>query len=114
MAATLFFTLAQVGNTRVLAFYSSDAELVRKAWEYLSIASIAFFFTSLTNAFSFMYRCIQKTVVPMAIGIGVNVLNAVLNYLLIFGKFGFPCLGVKGAAYATVLSRYVELAATYL
>ena len=111
VAATLFFTLAQVGNTRVLAFYSSDTELVRKAWEYLSIASIAFFFTSLTNAFSFMYRCIQKTTVPMAIGIGVNVVNAGLNYLLIFGKLGLPEMGARGAALATVISTGLGLVA---
>ena len=104
VAATLFFTLAQAGNTRLLAFYSKDAVLVEQAWEYLSICSISFFFMCLTNAFSFMYRCIQKTVVPMAIGMGVNLMNAGLNYLLIFGKLGMPELGVRGAAIATVIA----------
>lgn len=104
VAATLFFTLAQVGNTRVLSFYSKDAVLVEQAWEYLSVCSISFFFMCITNAFSFVYRCIQKTVVPMAIGIGVNVMNAGLNYLLIFGKLGFPELGARGAAIATVIA----------
>lgn len=104
VAAVLFFTLAQLGNTRVLAFYSDDAVLVSQAWEYLSICSISFFFMCITNAFTFVYRCIQKTVVPMAIGIGVNVLNAVLNYLLIFGKLGLPAMGIRGAAIATVIA----------
>lgn len=104
VAAVLFFTLAQLGNTRVLAFYSDDAVLVSQAWEYLSVCSISFFFMCITNAFTFMYRCIQKTVVPMAIGIGVNVLNAVLNYLLIFGKLGLPAMGIRGAAIATVIA----------
>ena len=104
VAAVLFFTLAQLGNTRVLAFYSDDAVLVSQAWEYLSVCSISFFFMCITNAFTFVYRCIQKTVVPMAIGIGVNVLNAVLNYLLIFGKLGLPAMGIRGAAIATVIA----------
>ena len=104
VAATLFFTLAQVGNTRLLSFYSQDTVLVSQAWEYLSICSISFFFMCLTNAFSFMYRCIQKTVVPMVIGIGVNLMNAGLNYLLIFGKLGMPELGARGAAIATVIA----------
>ena len=104
VAATLFFTLAQVGNTRILSFYSQDAVLVSQAWEYLSICSISFFFMCITNAFSFIYRCIQKTVVPMAIGIGVNLMNAGLNYLLIFGKLGMPELGARGAAIATVIA----------
>ena len=111
VAATLFFALAQAGNTRILSFYSKDAVLVSQAWEYLSICSFSFFFMCITNAFSFMYRCIQKTVVPMAIGIGVNVMNAGLNYLLIFGKLGLPAMGARGAALATVIATACGTAA---
>ena len=51
-----------------------------------------------------------ETVVPMRAGITAVLVNLVLNYLLIFGKFGFPELGVVGAAIATVISRYVQAA----
>lgn len=51
-----------------------------------------------------------KTVLPMVAGIISITINLLFNYLLIFGKFGFPKLGVQGAAIATVLSRYVEVA----
>ncbi len=50
-----------------------------------------------------------ETVVPMRSGLIAVCVNLVFNYLLIYGKFGFPVLGVKGAAIATVLSRFVEL-----
>lgn len=50
-----------------------------------------------------------KTLLPMVAGIISISINLVFNYLLIFGKFGFPKLGVTGAAIATVLSRYVEM-----
>jgi putative MATE family efflux protein len=49
-----------------------------------------------------------ETVVPMKAGLAAVAVNLVFNYLLIYGKFGFPELGVAGAAVATVLSRYVE------
>ncbi len=49
-----------------------------------------------------------ETVVPMKAGIAAVLVNLVFNYLLIYGKFGFPELGAAGAAAATVLSRYVE------
>ncbi|MBE6971222.1 MAG: MATE family efflux transporter [Ruminococcaceae bacterium] len=111
IAATLFFIMAQLGNTRLLSFYSKDAVLVAQAWEYLAVGSIAFFFTSLTNAFAFIYRCIQKTMVPMLIGFGVNITNAVLNYGMIFGKLGFPAMGARGAATATVIATGLGLAA---
>lgn len=51
-----------------------------------------------------------ETMMPMRAGIVAVVVNLVFNYLLIFGKFGFPKMGVVGAAIATVLSRYVQMA----
>ncbi len=47
---------------------------------------------------------------PMKAGVTAVLVNLVFNYLLIYGKFGFPELGVRGAAIATVISRYVEVA----
>lgn len=51
-----------------------------------------------------------QTVVPMVAGIAAVLTNLALNYVLIFGHFGAPAMGVRGAAIATVVSRYVELA----
>lgn len=50
-----------------------------------------------------------ETRVPMVAGAVAVLVNLALNYLLIFGKFGFPELGVVGAAIATVISRYVQM-----
>ena len=54
-------------------------------------------------------REVGETRVPMIASISAILINLVFNYLLIFGKFGFPKLGVTGAAIATVLSRYIEM-----
>ncbi|MCI8405202.1 MAG: MATE family efflux transporter [Clostridia bacterium] len=50
-----------------------------------------------------------ETLVPMKAGIAAVAVNLTFNYILIYGKFGFPVMGVAGAAIATVLSRYVEM-----
>ncbi len=50
-----------------------------------------------------------ETKVPMIAGVVAVLVNLTLNYLLIFGKFGFPELGVVGAAIATAISRYVQM-----
>ncbi len=72
------------------------------------------FFQMLPNVFVQAYattlRETGETKLPMYAGIAAVVTNFVLNYILIFGKFGAPALGVRGAAIATVVSRFVELA----
>ena len=65
---------------------------------------------ALSNTYSGTLRETGQTVVPMAAGIAAVFVNLILNYILIFGHFGAPAMGVEGAALATVISRYAELA----
>ena len=65
---------------------------------------------ALANAYSGTLRECGQTSVPMVAGVIAVLVNLCLNYVLIFGKFGAPIMGVRGAALATVISRYVELA----
>ncbi len=65
---------------------------------------------AISNAYSSTLRETGQTLVPMVGGISAVLVNLVLNYVLIFGNFGAPQMGVRGAALATVISRYVELA----
>ena len=65
---------------------------------------------ALTNAYAGTLREIGETKIPMLAGITAVLVNLAGNYILIFGHFGAPALGVVGAAVATVISRYVELA----
>ena len=64
---------------------------------------------ALCNAYAGTLRETGQTVVPMLAGIAAVLVNLILNYVLIFGHFGAPQMGVRGAALATVISRYVEL-----
>ena len=64
---------------------------------------------AISNAYASTLRETGQTTVPMAAGITAVFVNLLLNYVLIFGKFGAPAMGVQGAALATVISRYVEL-----
>lgn len=64
---------------------------------------------ALSQVYSGTLRETGETIVPMIAGVAAVFVNLIFNYLLIYGSFGFPKLGVEGAAIATVLSRYVEL-----
>lgn len=79
------------------------------AKEYLFIMLIGLIPASLVQAYSSTLRETGKPKVPMYAGIVAVLVNLTLNYILIFGNFGAPRLGVNGAAIATVISRFVEL-----
>lgn len=79
------------------------------AWTYLCIMLVGLLPFSVAQLYGTTLREVNQTV-PAMVGSSVAVgLNILLNYLLIFGKFGFPALGVTGAALATVLSRFAEM-----
>ncbi len=78
--------------------------------DYLRIMLIGLIPFGIANAYSSTLRETYHGMVPMFAGTAAVVVNLVFNYILIFGKFGAPALGVNGAAIATVISRYVELA----
>ena len=64
---------------------------------------------AMTNVYAGTLRETGETRVPMVAGISAVFVNLLFNWVLIFGHFGFPALGVRGAALATVISRLVEL-----
>lgn len=78
--------------------------------DYLHVMLWGFVPFALANAYSSTLRETGETMVPMVGGITAVLVNLGLNYVLIFGHFGAPEMGVAGAALATVISRYVELA----
>ena len=77
--------------------------------DYLSVILFMLPAVYIGMVYSSTLRECGETVVPMISGVIAVLANLVLDYLLIFGKFGLPALGVLGAAVATVISRYLEM-----
>lgn len=77
---------------------------------YLDLMLLGLPAFALLQVYASTLRQCGKTVVPMKAGVLAVFVNLLFNYLLIYGKFGFPELGVAGAALATVIARYVEAA----
>lgn len=92
---------------------SEEGDLVKTlnfGLDYLKIMLMGLPLYAVSQCYASSLKETGETFIPM-IGSGTAVLvNLAFNYILIFGKFGFPVMGVKGAAIATVLSRVVELA----
>lgn len=77
---------------------------------YLSYIIIGLIPFALSQVYASTLRETGETVVPMIASVASIATNFIFNALLIFGLFGFPALGVVGAAIATAISRFVELA----
>lgn len=89
---------------------TGDLALAMKlAKDYLGVMLAGLLPFALSQVYASTLRETKNTVLPMLTSIVAVLVNFVFNYILIFGKLGAPALGVKGAALATVMSRFVEL-----
>lgn len=93
----------------VMAIFIKEPEVIKLGSDYLRIVSLSYIATTIAFAYSVALRSTGRPNVPMVVSAISFVTNTVFNYLLIFGKFGFPQLGVKGAAWGTVIARFVEV-----
>ena len=89
--------------------FTNEVEVVKLGVDYLRVVSLSYLITAISLAYSIALRSTGRPKVPMKIAAISFVTNTVFNYILIFGKLGFPALGVKGAALGTLLSRIIEI-----
>ena len=93
----------------ILRLMGLGPELMQDGMDYMRIVGAFAFFQALSLTLSASLRSANKAVYPMLVTVVVNVLNIIGNYSLIFGRFGFPELGVEGAAISTAFSRGVSM-----
>ena len=96
--------------THIISLFTPEANVIAEGALYLRIVCFSYMFFCLTQALIASMRSIEVAWVGMMVsGISLAV-NVTLNYVLIFGKLGFPEMGVAGAAIATLISRIAEAA----
>lgn len=101
------FIFTILGKTLISAF-SENPDTIGLGQDYLRIVRFSIFPWALTVAISNTFREIGITKQLLYISFIAIITNTILNYLFIFGNFGFPKLGVEGAGIATLISRFVE------
>lgn len=108
-AAAFLFSIGAVCFPSVLMnFYSKDSAVIAIGNEYLRYVGLSYVFIALSFPFQFALRSTNHVMLPTVTTAIAFVLNAILNYLFIFGFSVIPAMGVKGAAIATVISRVIE------
>ena len=94
---------------QVLFLLSDETAIVQAGAEYLRIMGFSYVIFAATNLLVALMRSVESVRIGFAVSLVALVVNIFLNYCLIFGNLGFPQLGVKGAAYATITARIAEL-----
>ena len=111
LACVLFSMIALGFPAQALGVYTKDPAVIALGQDYLSMVGLSYLATTITACYTATLRSTGRIRVPVAIGIATLCLNTGLNFLLIFGSFGFPRMGVHGAALATTIARAIECVA---
>ncbi len=111
MGLALFFGLATLLFPEyIMTFLSGDPEVIKEGAVYLKWMSLGYILSGITLSVSYILKNLEFARITLYGSLIALVFNVIGDYALIFGKFGFPAMGVKGAAIATVLSRVIEAA----
>lgn len=102
----LFLLLGFFAPRFVVGLFNKDAEVVKTGSAYLKIACFSYPGTVLGAILGAVLRSVEDVKLPVYSALFTTILNAILDYCLIFGVFGFPAMGVQGAGLATCISAW--------
>lgn len=92
----------------VLRIFSDNEEAIGEGIKYLRIMAFSYIFFCVTNVLMASMRCVEVVRIALIVSLTTLLVDVGLNYVLIFGKLGFPAMGIQGAAVATLIARVVE------
>ena len=98
----------------ILGILSDESEIVLMGAEYIKIMAFSYVIFAVTQILIALMRSVEAVRIGFYTSVLALIFNVSLNYCLIFGHFGFPEMGVKGAAIATLISRVAELVASLI
>lgn len=105
----LFCILALTCSKHIIRFIINDEFIIKNGSDYLKIACFSYLPLGLSFPISNAMRSTGDTKSPLFVSMCSVIMNIFFDYCLIFGHFGFKAMGVKGAAIATVIVRFIEM-----
>jgi putative MATE family efflux protein len=108
IVSIVFMAAGFINPQQIISLFNKDSTVIDLGGKYLFIVLFSYIFTALTYIYSFSLRSIGNSISPLIVNIAALLCNVFFNYVLIFGKFGAPALGVEGAAIATLIARVIE------
>lgn len=110
----IFATLVYFSASSVLSLMKIDSSILMEASSYLKIVGISMVFQALIMTFTAFLRANAHMKESMILTLVMNIVNVILNYTFIFGKFNIPEMGTSGAAVATLVSRVIGSIAIFI
>ncbi len=107
--SVLIFIVAYFFSGSIVGWFTNDAEVLSLGIRYLKITSFTYVLIAISFPLELALRAITMARISMIITSISVIINTVLNYMLIYGKFGFSAMGVDGAAKATLIARIIEI-----
>ena len=108
-AGLVFFILSVVMPHGLLSVFTKDEAVIAEGMRYLRIMCWTYLLFSVSNSLMYALQSVETAMIGTIMSLSTIVINFCLNYVLIYGNFGAPELGIRGAAIATLVSRSVEL-----
>lgn len=107
--ACLFMIALLVIPKQLMLIFTSDSQVINESLRYLEYALLTYIPFAFSFSVMMALRAVGINKIQLLVGVITVATNTTLNYILIFGNFGFPALGVQGAAIATAIARFVEM-----
>ena len=111
---SLFGLISFMFPSAIMKIFSADPSVIEGGIVYIRIIAVTYPLTAATMVVSYLLKSSEEVKIPLVASALSILINICFNYLLIFGKFGFPKLGIAGAAYATLLARVFECTFIYI
>lgn len=108
--AALLFVLSKMFSYDIMRVIISSDTILKSTMDFLDWRIFGFFFSFIIVMFRALYIGITRTKILTINAVVMAIANILLDYVLIFGKFGFPAMGIKGAAIASVIAEGISLA----
>ena len=105
----IFMSVVLLFPKNVMSLFTNDAMTILRGSEYLQIVGFSYFLFSISSTFIFSLRCVELVRFSVVTQIITFFISVSLNYMLIFGNFGFPRLEHRGAAISTLIARSIEM-----
>ena len=110
VAGGLFLTVVtSVFPAQILGIFTKDPVIIACGTEYLSLMRFTYLIFAITNVLLSMLRSVETVKIAFFVSLSTLIINVGINYTLIFGNFGAPEMGIRGAAVGTLAARIAEL-----